>query len=415
MESPRRYLLSVALILVVAIGAPLAAGLLQDGSTDPAAGSSDSGVTASDLAAETPRIARQVEEIRGIEFDQIPDPEVIGVAELGELFREEYRKPSVREQISQAQDLYEVLGMIEPSDDLQETFEGSADLVAGAYNPDDEQLYVIGGPTLSNRAIAEITLAHELDHALEDQVYGLPDSEDPSSDRALAESAFVEGSATSLMLEFGMKNVDQSDLLSAASDPDLLGAGSAAGLPKIVREQIFFSYFGGQNLVDALRNSVDGSWNLVDVGYRSNIPTSTEQVIHPFLYLKGEQPIGVSIPDRVSPGPGWSRKGDPDTFGELQSSQMLEIAVPENDAEAAAAGWGGDNYQLWSRGEDSAVLIRWRWDTPADAAEFEAALRLFAEEVAGGSAVVTSDGGVIQLAIAPSSDEAERLAGSQGL
>ena len=49
--------------------------------------------------------------------------------------------------------------------------------------------------------------------------------------------------------------------------------------------------------------------------------------------------------------------------------------------DAAAAGWGGDRYELWQRGacaappcrDDDVLVMKWRWDTREDAREFEAA------------------------------------------
>jgi hypothetical protein len=80
--------------------------------------------------------------------------------------------------------------------------------------------------------------------------------------------------------------------------------------------------------------------------------------------------------------------------------------VPRDEAERAAAGWGGDRYELWQDGPDYALVIRWRWDTPQDAAEFETALGKvkFRES----SAIRTSDG-VVTLAIAPYDALAQRI------
>jgi hypothetical protein len=41
---------------------------------------------------------------------------------------------------------------------------------------------------------------------------------------------------------------------------------------------------------------------------------------------------------------------------------------------AAATGWGGDRYELWTKGKTAVVLLLTKWDTPGDATEFEAAL-----------------------------------------
>ena len=65
-----------------------------------------------------------------------------------------------------------------------------------------KRLRIVHGAQTTNRFLEEITLAHELTHALEDQRFGL-DLEDTSGsdDAALARLALVEGSATAVMLD----------------------------------------------------------------------------------------------------------------------------------------------------------------------------------------------------------------------
>ena len=40
----------------------------------------------------------------------------------------------------------------------------------------------------------------------------------------------------------------------------------------------------------------------------------------------------------------------------------------------AATGWGGDRYELWTRGKKSVVLLSTTWDSERDAEEFADAL-----------------------------------------
>ena len=112
----------------------------------------------------------------------------------------------------------------------------------------------------------------------------------------------------------------------------------------------------------------------------------------------------------VEPGAGW-RRVTSGTWGEWQTNELLG-----GDADAAAAGWGGDRYELWQRGRCAAppcrdqdvLVMRWRWDTRDDAREFEAALR--AAPVARGAAV-DARGDTVTLVLAPSAALARRLAG----
>ena len=64
------------------------------------------------------------------------------------------------------------------------------------------------------------------------------------------------------------------------------------------------------------------------------------------------------------------------TWGELQTRELRPAR------RAAAAGWGGDRYELWQSGGKSVLVMRWRWDTPRDETEFAPALREWAAEPA---------------------------------
>lgn len=402
-------------MLGLVIGLPLLVAVLHGTSSNPGSPPSPAGPSASHpapgltpaaLARETPLIARRVAALRGLRFRQIPVPKVVSTDALGQILTREYRRPRVRIQNRENQDVLDLLGLLGAGDDLQKTLEGSADIVAGAYDPASRRLYIVGDATLSSRAVAEITLAHELTHALEDQVFGLPDLERVSGDRALAEQAFVEGSATALMTDYASAHISVGDLLGAVSDPAITGDKSFAALPRVLREQLLFAYLKGQRLINGLREAGRGSWNVVDVGYRSHLPRSTEQVLHPLAYLHDEGPLAVALPP-VSPGPGW-QEGDSGTLGELQTSEMLEVGNSDAMAAKAAAGWGGDRYQVWRKGRQTAIFLRWRWDTNEDAAEFEKALLAYrdARDVPLG---LNRNRTVEDLAIAPTRREVAHL------
>ena len=167
-------------------------------------------------------------------------------------------------------------------------------------------------------------------------------------------------------------------------------------LPPFIQAQVLFAYVGGEAFVRELLRR--GGWGLVDTAYEVRKPSSTEQILHPEAYLEADEPKPVRIRAAL---PGWKR-AHAGTWGELQTRELLGGSSRE------AAGWGGDRYELWRRGDDAALIMRWRWDTPRDEAEFEARLR----EVIGDRGVVVRRGGTVTLAVAPDRDLAERLAGS---
>ena len=55
----------------------------------------------------------------------------------------------------------------------------------------------------------------------------------------------------------------------------------------------------------------------------------------------------------------------------------LEAQIPLGTAESAAAGWGGDAFQVYARDSDDARLMaaHWVWDTNGDASTFARAMK----------------------------------------
>ena len=83
----------------------------------------------------------------------------------------------------------EITGLFEPDEDLGAAYESTGDLAAAAYDPRTERLYVVSDAVAANRALVEFVLAHELDHALEDQRFGIGGGGKLDDDAALAGQA----------------------------------------------------------------------------------------------------------------------------------------------------------------------------------------------------------------------------------
>jgi hypothetical protein len=153
---------------------------------------------------------------------------------------------------------------------------------------------------------------------------------------------------------------------------------------------------------------------VVDAALRFRPPASTEQVLHPDAYLRVQQPRQVRTGTARILRRGWRRLAH-GTWGEWATGELL-------DDSAAAAGWGGDAYELWQRdggacrapcsGRD-VLVMRWRWDRAGDAREFETALRAWARRRSG-TVHVASRRGQVTLVLAPTAELADRLAREPG-
>jgi hypothetical protein len=367
-------------------------------------------------------IARRVEALRGLDFDQIPRPVSVtpeqarreGLEDLDRTYPEARRRAD--------EQVLKLLGLIDPSVDLRDVSASVfSEGVAGYYDPRTKRMRTVRGASTGTRVLAEMVLAHELTHALEDQRYGLGIADQSGSDdAALARLALVEGSASELMYAYADRHFTPEETLGGVLGSAFADTGS---LPGFLQAQLVFPYTGGQAFISALRERAGGRWTLVDLAERSRPPVSTEQVMHPAKWVAFEPPLPVRVHAGAALGDGWKRAAG-GVLGEFQTRELLARAGGGGSAEAAA-GWGGDRYELWQRGgggaecaspcrSDAALLLRWRWDTPRDEREFAVKLRQWVRDGLGavdeGDVAVAERDGEVTLAMAPTGELARRLA-----
>jgi hypothetical protein len=118
-------------------------------------------------------------------------------------------------------------------------------------------------------------------------------------------------------------------------------------------------------------------------------PLSSEQILHPVKYWdegSRDEPRAVDL-GRAGKALGerWRKELD-GVLGEMtlgvlvdaptptDLQNVIEIHDPASWTNAAASGWGGDRWELWSSGAESVVLLGTVWDSASDAAQFASAL-----------------------------------------
>jgi hypothetical protein len=138
---------------------------------------------------------------------------------------------------------------------------------------------------------------------------------------------------------------------------------------------VSFPYVYGYEFVKYLHER--GNWAGVNQAY-SDLPDSTEQIMHPEKYLRQEAPVEVINPSLSDMLSGDWRELRKDVLGEwttyliLGYGADLEAQQEDLDAATAAAGWGGDAYQAYYSDSTGEILLaaHWVWDSPANAQEF---------------------------------------------
>ena len=377
-------LLATALVLVAVSG--------DRPAESPGSAEFENGLAALSVRV-TPAVAHRLERVRGLEFESIPDPEVVPADHLTALERRQLERRDAAAELPAAEAEARMLGLLDEDEELDAALGATGELAAAAYDPRSDRLYVISDAVAASRPLVEFVLAHELDHALEDEHFGLP-SAGPieSDDRALARLALSEGTATSAMVAYARAHLSAADLLASL---DALDGGTGA-VPEFVVEQLEWAYLGGMRFVDDLRRVADG-WQLADYALETRPPASTEQVLHTDKYLDDERPEPVAVESAPLRAAGWRLIDDGDA-GEFATRQLLTHGNDAASAARAAAGWGGDRYELWRRdvapaecapdcGAELVLVVAWRWDTEHDAREFGDAARAYVEDGLGGEPV----------------------------
>jgi hypothetical protein len=319
------------------------------------------------------RIAHRVERLRGLRFTKPIRPLFLDRDEAVEVLARAGRAEYPRRDQLIDEETAKLLGLLEPKNSLTQVLDRvDQEQVLGFYDDRSKRLVVIRDAGAS-RPLLELTLAHELVHALEDQRFGLDVGEGVRDDDVLAEASLAEGTATALMTDYAAAHFGLADVLSVAD------VAQDAGLPKFIQRQLLFPYLAGEEFVSVLRGE-SRDWDAVDSVYRFRRPRTSEQVIHPRKFAAGEDAAPVAVPDLHREG--WKRLRR-SSVGEFDVQMLLAMNGARRPAEAAA-GWGGGRFELWRR--DAAgrcpapcvradlAWIRLRWDTAADQAEAEVAL-----------------------------------------
>jgi hypothetical protein len=405
-----RVLVAVVVALLAAFGA---IGVLagEEEEAEPAGGAPRERVT--ERLAE---VARGVERVRELEFDRLPPVRVVSVDEATRDSLEEldHYVPRPRQRIEER--LLVLLGLLPADARLRELIgEALTQEVAGYYIPRTETMALVRGAGLDG-LFGEIALAHELTHALEDQRFGIdPEASLFLRDRAVADAALREGSATVAMVDYiALTRAGGGELpegLRAMVLEELEGVAipASSGLPRYVRESLVFSYVAGGRFVDRIQGR--GGWAAVDRAFEEDPPLSSEQVMHPEKYEAGERPVRVRLRGVGAELPDGARviaRGD---IGEFDTAQFLREANGRRRSEEAAAGWGGSAFELWRLpGGEEVVVMGWAWDTPRDARQFAAAAELTVRRLGSAGAVDGGSEGVVTVVLAPSASLAARIA-----
>jgi hypothetical protein len=361
-------------------------------------------------------LMRDLEEIRGMSFRKEVPAQAQAVADWTGQLRAQIEEmlPAARRQ-DMALGLWRLGLLREPVDLGAELLDAAASQAGAYYDPETDRFYYL---MLDLPALAlQVMAAHELQHALQDQYFDLEAALKPHEERMLAGQRnddallalrfLVEGEATYVMTLWQarammgidltanplmeqtqirmMAAMDAEDLVAMArSQMEMIGLGGEDGalaeslagmerIPPYILHPLYEAYMRGAVLAMELRQQ--GGWEAVNAAF-VNPPRSAEQALHPSkLTAPCDEPTPLALPQWVGME-GWTRI-DQAVHGEFYLGLLLRQQGASREVVAqAAAGWDGDVYQAWRRGEEEiCVVLATTWDTEDDAREFFEAYR----------------------------------------
>ncbi|WP_170977237.1 Hvo_1808 family surface protein [Halorussus salinisoli] len=353
----------------------------------------DDGVQEDERERIVSRTMARVEAVRCIEFDQSVPVSVISRQE----FREQQLNRNTSEGLRKFDNVkFEALLLIgEDEDSIEVQNENRGVGVLGYYSPQQDEIVVVA-ESAEDLRIDELTLAHELVHAWQDEQFNLSGAELDSDfrDEVNAISGLVEGDASYTDTLYEENCGVEWECLDA---PERDGGGDQLANIGVYLLK-FQPYSDGPAFVRMVRDV--GGWSAVDAMYE-NPPASTEQVIHPLRY-RSDPPTNVTFDDTATDD--WERVRAPDRagYGRLgEAAVMMMFVYPYYDSQGQtelvppeewfnynrsgnlsdvdplnyesdySTGWDGDRLHVYENDAGEFGYV-WKlaWDSPQNAQQF---------------------------------------------
>ncbi|MBI3669101.1 MAG: hypothetical protein HY237_04895 [Acidobacteria bacterium] len=247
--------------------------------------------------------------------------------------------------------------------------------IAGLYDPKGQEFFIADWISPADQ---RVVMAHELTHALQDQHFKVDpwlEAAKPNDDAALARDAVLEGSALAAMIDYLLRGQPKSVRDLGDMDPtQLMGevdkSPSLAKAPPFVRDELLFPYTAGTSFTQRVLRASSG-WGDFHKVFESP-PVSTQQILHPDLYLEGVAPRPVALPDLSGLLPAGWKKLDENLLGEFGLQEILKHFLGETRAKRLSPAWAGDRYAILEHQQSKQLLllVRLRLASEADAARF---------------------------------------------
>lgn len=333
-------------------------------------------------------IEEQVSQIRGLTLQTSVPRIMMTPEELQDIVVNEFFADYSDEDARQDVLVLSLLGLLPADFDLKNFYNDLySEQISGFYDSETEEIYIVKGTAFGGSE--KLTYAHEFAHVLQDQTFGFDKGLnyneaacEEDSERCAAIQALIEGDASLTEIQWFQTHAtlaDYKDIVQVYEDYSSPVLDSA---PPYIQLDLYFPYEKGFAFVEQLYNQ--GGYEAVDAAYL-DLPVSTEQILHPERYPWDKpQPVKLPLLEEIL-GESWMLF-DQNVMGEWYTYLILSQAyhegyrIPDDQAEQAAEGWGGDAYAFYlNESSDEVIFILdMVWDSQQDADEFMDAITYYA-------------------------------------
>jgi hypothetical protein len=343
-----------------------------------------------ELTSQMDEIQQQVITIRGLQAHKPVTRDLLNTTELKQKVETDFFKDYTAQDAHNDELLLATLGMIPDGFDLMDLYHRLyAEQIAGYYDSDTKEMYVVEGKGFGG--VERMTYAHEYTHTLQDQNYDLKEGLKldqkyckTESEYCSAASALLEGDATYTEQEWLIADSSKQDKKDVEDFYAVYSSPVFDSAPAYLQEDFLFPYKKGLEFVYSLHDL--GGYTAINQALK-NPPVTTEQILHPDKY-PAEKPLPVTLPDLISVLPqGWtkistSELGEWYTYLIFARGQDQKYQLLDSIAKKASAGWGGDQYALYSDPQNgkTTFVLHSKWDTNTDADEYYQALKEYSQE-----------------------------------
>jgi hypothetical protein len=348
--------------------------------------------TAERLVGAFDELIAEAEALRGLEFIERPDVLVLQPDAYAARLAERFASVMATAPVVGKTAFYRAAGFLrfEEAEAILRRLPPPPTLVF--YDPIEYRL-VVSGAADELDPVVRATAVHELVLALTDHHHATSATRatlvaDGADDRLMAFDALVEGDATYFQLLYVQSLAPDARAAVAAAFRETDTAVVAA-IPDFIRADLAFPYDAGVTFVGDLVATAGIAG--VDQSYRDP-PRSTEHVLHPERYRRGEIPFTVPPLDLSVAGATTTRSA---TFGELQLDHLLSMSMQAGLATQAVDGWQGDSYEIVESGGETAFALALLMASEDDAIEVVGGLIAHARDVLEAGDGVEAAGGLL--------------------